>query len=124
MAKNIEDTTERVRALVWGKDRVGAFLWKTISRTLRYSANRITEIADTVVEVDRAMRWGFGWEMGVFEIWDAIGVEKSVARMKEEGRSVPANVRKMLDAGATSFLQKRAGRSVPTLTSLPGNTCR
>jgi 3-hydroxyacyl-CoA dehydrogenase len=110
MAKNIEDTGERIKALVWGKDRVGAFLWKTISRTLRYSANRIPEIADTVVEVDRAMRWGFGWEMGVFEIWDAIGVEKSVARMKEEGQSVPANAQKMLDAGATSFYKNEQGQ--------------
>ncbi|HYJ45670.1 MAG TPA: 3-hydroxyacyl-CoA dehydrogenase NAD-binding domain-containing protein, partial [Pyrinomonadaceae bacterium] len=101
MAKNIEETPERIKALVWGKDRVGAFLWKTMSRTFRYAANRIPEIADTVVEIDRAMKWGFGWELGVFETWDAIGVEKSVARMKEEGQSVPKNVQKMLDAGAT-----------------------
>jgi 3-hydroxyacyl-CoA dehydrogenase len=109
MAKNIEDVGERVKALVWSKDRVGAFLWKTLSRTLRYAANRIPEIADTVVEVDRAMRWGFGWELGVFEVWDAIGVEKSVARMKEEGRVIPANVQQMLDAGATSFYRNEQG---------------
>src|SRR5215831_6074774 len=60
MAKNIESTRERLQALVWAKDRVGAFLWKTLSRTLCYTAERIPEIADTVVEVDRAMRWGFG----------------------------------------------------------------
>jgi 3-hydroxyacyl-CoA dehydrogenase len=110
MAKNIEETGERIKTLVWGKDRVGAFLWKTMSRTLRYSANRIPEIADTVVEVDRAMRWGFNWEMGVFETWDAIGVEKSVARMKEEGQPIPADVQKMLDAGATSFYKKERGQ--------------
>jgi 3-hydroxyacyl-CoA dehydrogenase len=109
MAKNLEDTRERLKALVWGKDRVGAFLWKTISRTLRYAANRIPEIADTVVEVDRAMRWGFNWEIGAFETWDAIEVEKSVARMKEEGHAIPANVQKMLDAGATSFYKEEAG---------------
>ena len=91
-AKNIEDTGERLKALVWGKDRVGAFLWKTFARTLRYAANRIPEIADTVVEVDRAMRWGFSWELGPFEVWDAIGVEKSVARLRDEGQSVPDNV--------------------------------
>jgi 3-hydroxyacyl-CoA dehydrogenase len=110
MAKNIEQTPERLKALVWGKDRVGAFLWKTISRTLRYAANRIPEIADTVVEVDRAMKWGFGWELGVFEVWDAIGVEKSVARMKDEGQAVPANVQAMLDAGATSFYKNEQGQ--------------
>jgi 3-hydroxyacyl-CoA dehydrogenase len=109
MAKNIEQTGERIKALVWSKDRVGAFLWKTMSRTLRYSANRIPEIADTVVEVDRAMRWGFNWELGPFELWDAIGVEKSVARMKEEGQSIPEIVQQMLDAGATSFYKQEQG---------------
>jgi len=110
MAKNIDDLPERIKALVWSKDRAGAFLWKTISRTLAYAARRIPEIADTVVEVDRAMRWGFGWELGPFEVWDAIGVEKSVARMKEEGVSVPANVEQMLSAGVTSFYKKDNGQ--------------
>jgi 3-hydroxyacyl-CoA dehydrogenase len=109
-AKNIEDTRARVRALVWGKDRAGQFLWKTMSRVFAYAANRIPEIADTVVEVDRAMKWGFGWELGVFEAWDAVGVEKSVAKLKEEGRAVPANVQKMLDAGATSFYKREGGQ--------------
>ncbi|HVF29182.1 MAG TPA: 3-hydroxyacyl-CoA dehydrogenase NAD-binding domain-containing protein, partial [Pyrinomonadaceae bacterium] len=109
-AKNIEATPERIRSLVWGKDRAGAFLWKTFSRTFTYAANRIPEIADTVVEVDRAMRWGFNWELGVFETWDAIDVEKSVARMKEEGHNVPANVEKMLAAGATSFYKTGNGQ--------------
>jgi 3-hydroxyacyl-CoA dehydrogenase len=106
MAKNIEDTAERLKALAWAKDRVGAFLWKTLARTLCYTADRIPEIADTVVEIDRAMQWGFNWELGPFEVWDAIGVEKSVAKLKEEGRSVPANVQKMLDSGAKSFYKK------------------
>jgi 3-hydroxyacyl-CoA dehydrogenase len=110
VAKNIEATPERIKALVWGKDRVGAFLWKTMSRTFRYAANRIPEIADTVVEVDRAMKWGFNWELGVFETWDAIGVEKSVARMKEEGQTVPLSVQRMLDAGATSFYKTEQGQ--------------
>lgn len=109
-AKNIEDTRARVKSLVWGKERAGAFLWKTMSRVFAYAANRIPEIADTVVEVDRAMKWGFGWELGVFEAWDAVGVEKSVERMKEEGRAVPSNVQRMLDAGATSFYKTEGGR--------------
>ncbi|MGB9179825.1 MAG: 3-hydroxyacyl-CoA dehydrogenase/enoyl-CoA hydratase family protein [Pyrinomonadaceae bacterium] len=112
MAKNIEDTRERIKALTWSKDRVGQFLWKTFSRTLRYAAARIPEIADTVLEVDRAMRWGFGWELGPFEAWDAIGVEKSVARMKEEGQSIPENVQKMLEAGATSFYKTEQGQKL------------
>jgi 3-hydroxyacyl-CoA dehydrogenase len=109
MAKNIDDLPERIKGLVWGKDRVGAFLWKTITKTLAYAAKRIPEIADSVVEVDRAMRWGFGWELGPFEVWDAIGVEKSVARMKEEGIGVPSNVEEMLASGATSFYKKENG---------------
>jgi 3-hydroxyacyl-CoA dehydrogenase len=109
-AKNIEDTRARVKSLVWGKERAGQFLWKTMSRVFAYAANRIPEIADTVVEVDRAMKWGFGWELGVFEAWDAIGVEKSVERMKEDGRAVPSNVQRMLDAGATSFYKTEGGR--------------
>src|SRR5688572_11031965 len=110
MAKNIEDLPERIKGLVWAKDRVGAFLWKTMSRTLTYAAKRIPEIADNVVEVDRAMRWGFGWELGPFEVWDAIGVEKSVARMKSEGMTVPANVEQMLASGATSFYKNDNGQ--------------
>jgi 3-hydroxyacyl-CoA dehydrogenase len=110
MAKNIEDIAERIKTLVWSKDRAGAFLWKTFSRTFCYAAHRIPEIADTVVEVDRAMQWGFNWELGPFEAWDAIGVEKSVAKLKEEGKSVPANVQKMLDSGAKSFYKQENGQ--------------
>jgi 3-hydroxyacyl-CoA dehydrogenase len=110
VAKNIEDTIERIRTMVWSKDRAGAFLWKTTLRTLCYAADRIPEIADTVVEIDRAMQWGFNWELGPFEVWDAIGVEKSVAKLKEEGKSVPENVQKMLDSGAKSFYKQENGQ--------------
>ena len=110
LAKNIEDTHERLKTLVWAKDRVGAFLWKTISRTLTYTADRIPEIADNLVEVDRAMRWGFNWELGPFEVWDAIGVEKSVAKLREEGRAVPANVQTMIDGGAKNFYKQENGQ--------------
>jgi 3-hydroxyacyl-CoA dehydrogenase len=111
-AKNIEDTRARVKSLFWGKDRVAEFMWKTSSRVFTYAANRIPEIADTVVEVDRAMKWGFGWELGVFEAWDAVGVEKVAAKLKEEGREVPRNVQQMLDAGATSFYKAEGGQEL------------
>jgi len=110
MAKNIEDTAERLKVLTWSKDRVGAFLWQTLSRTLCYTADRIPEIAETIVEVDRAMRWGFNWELGPFEVWDAIGVEKSVVNLKEEGRAVPANVEKLLAGGAKTFYRQENGQ--------------
>ena len=109
-AKQIEDLATRVKTLVWGKDNVGEFLWKTTSRTLRYAANRIPEIADTIVEIDNAIKWGFGWEIGVFETWDAIGVRESVERMRAEGQAIPANIVKMLESGATSFYKTENGQ--------------
>ncbi len=107
--KAIEDIPSRVKQLVWGKDNVGEFLWKTTARISAYAANRIPEIADTIVEIDNAIKWGFGWEIGVFETWDAIGVTESVERMKAEGMKVPENVQKMLDSGATSFYKYENG---------------
>ena len=109
-AKGIDDLPKRVKTLVWGDDRVGEFLWKTSSRISRYAANRIPEIADTIVEVDNALKWGFGWEIGVFEAWDAIGVRESVERMKKEGQAVPANVEKMLESGAETFYKSENGQ--------------
>ncbi|MDQ4123543.1 MAG: 3-hydroxyacyl-CoA dehydrogenase/enoyl-CoA hydratase family protein [Acidobacteriota bacterium] len=109
-AKGIEDLPTRVKTLVWGKDRVGEFLWKTTSRTLRYAANRLPEIADTIVEIDNAIKWGFGWEIGVFETWDAIGVRESVERMRAENQPVPANIEKMLESGAGSFYKTENGQ--------------
>lgn len=108
-AKQIEDTAARVKTLVWGDDRVGEFLWKTTSRVCRYAANRIPEIADTIVEIDNAIKWGFGWEIGVFEAWDAIGVAESVERMRKDGQAIPASVEKMLAAGATTFYTSENG---------------
>ncbi len=108
-AKSIDDRAKRVKTLVWGNDRVGEFLWKTTSRVSRYAANRIPEIADTIVEIDNAIKWGFGWEIGVFEAWDAIGVTESVERMRAEGQAIPANVEKMLASGATTFYKNEAG---------------
>lgn len=102
-AKNIADTRERVKTLVYGKDRVGEFLWAVLSDALIYTANRIPEITDDIVQVDNAMKWGYNWELGPFETWDAIGVEKSVARMEAEGKTIPALVKDMLASGRKSF---------------------
>jgi 3-hydroxyacyl-CoA dehydrogenase len=108
-AKQIEDLPTRINKLVWGDDRVGEFLWKTLSRTFIYSANRIPEIADTIVEIDNAIKWGFGWEIGVFETWDAVGVARSVERMKADGINIPESIVKMLAAGAESFYRTENG---------------
>jgi 3-hydroxyacyl-CoA dehydrogenase len=109
-AKAVEDLPKRVKTLVWGDDRVGEFLWKTTSRVSRYAAYRIPEIADTIVEIDNAIKWGFGWEIGVFEAWDAIGVRESVERMTKEGQPVPENVQRMLDSGAETFYKSEDGQ--------------
>jgi len=106
MAKNVENTGERLRMLLGGdpaKDKAAAFYWATLSDLWTYAANRIPEISDTVVEIDRAMQTGFNWEMGPFELWDAAGVEPTVARMKKEGKPVAANVEKLLAAGKKSW---------------------
>lgn len=109
-AKSIEDTSERIKALVYGKDRVGEFLWKVISQNLVYAANRIPEISDDIVNIDNAVKWGFNQELGVFELWDAIGVEKSVARMREEGLTIPPVVEKLLSSGKNSFYNREDGK--------------
>jgi 3-hydroxyacyl-CoA dehydrogenase len=105
MAKNIEDMGERLRTILAGdpRDKAAQFIWTTLSDLWTYSANRIPEIADTVVEIDQAMRMGFNWEIGPFEVWDLAGVEPTVARMKKEGKPVAANAEKLLAAGAKSW---------------------
>src|SRR5207244_1311611 len=84
-------------------DKAAPFLWAALSDLWTYSANRIPEISDTIVEIDRAMKLGFNWEMGPFELWDAAGVEATVARMKKEGKPVAANVEKLLASGQRSW---------------------
>ncbi len=84
-------------------DRAGQVLWRLLSELWTYSANRIGEISDGIDEIDRAMRLGFNWEMGPFELWDAAGVEFTVARMKREGKPVAANVERLLASGKSSW---------------------
>jgi 3-hydroxyacyl-CoA dehydrogenase len=109
MAKNIEDTGARLRMLLGlegspqKNDKAGAFLWSSLTDLWTYSANRVPEISDSIVEIDRAMRLGFNWELGPFELWDAAGVEGTVARMKKEGKPVAANVGKLLASGQKSW---------------------
>jgi 3-hydroxyacyl-CoA dehydrogenase len=109
MAKNVEDTGARVRMLLGlegapqKNDKAGAFLWAALTDLWTYAANRIPEISDTVVEIDRAMKLGFNWEMGPFELWDAAGVEATVARMKKEGKPVAANLEQLLASGSKTW---------------------
>jgi 3-hydroxyacyl-CoA dehydrogenase len=110
MAKNVEDTGARIRMLLGldgstppKGDKAGTFLWTALSELWTYCANRIPEISDSIVEIDRAMRLGFNWELGPFELWDAAGVETTVERMKKEGKPIAANVEQLLASGKKAW---------------------
>jgi 3-hydroxyacyl-CoA dehydrogenase len=111
MAKNVEDTGARVKMLLGldgggsKTDPAGQFLWQALADLWTYSANRVPEISDSIVEIDRAMKLGFIWELGPFELWDAAGVEATVARMKKEGHAVAANVEKLLSSGKKTWYE-------------------
>jgi len=109
LAKQEKGTANKLKALVYSKDRAGEFLWNTFAKSAIYSAQLLGVIADDIVAIDQAMKWGFGWEMGPFENWDAIGVEKSVQRMLDSGLEVPAWVTEMLEKGNTSFYKEENG---------------
>jgi 3-hydroxyacyl-CoA dehydrogenase len=101
--KNEEDPGKRLKSLVAADDVAGRFAWKVLSRTLAYAARRLGEIADDVVNVDRAMRWGFNWDLGPFEAWDAIGVKESVARMEKDGIALPGWVKELAASGGSFY---------------------
>jgi 3-hydroxyacyl-CoA dehydrogenase len=110
-ARNIEDLPQRLRALVASNDRVGQFLWNLYRDLFLYSAQMIPEISDRIVEIDRAMRWGFAFKLGPFETWDALGFRDTTERMRKDGCALPPNIECMLSAGANSFYEAadRAG---------------
>jgi 3-hydroxyacyl-CoA dehydrogenase len=101
--KSLADPKDRVRALFKGEDRAAELARKVTWATLAYSSHRLGEIADDVVNIDRGMRWGFGWDLGPFETWDAIGVADSVSKMEAAGIHPAAWVKEMLQKGRTSF---------------------
>lgn len=98
------DAATRVNKLVvGGSDQAAAFAREVVLRSLAYSARRLGEIADDVVNVDNAMRWGFNWELGPFQTWDALGLVWATEQMKQHGFAVPAWVDSMISAGHTAF---------------------
>ena len=101
-ARNLE-LPERLKALVEADDEAGELIWHTISRTMAYASKRVPEIADSIVDIDNAMKWGFAWEMGPFETWDTLGVKKVVSRLEGEGATVAPWVKEMLASGKSSF---------------------
>jgi len=109
LTKNIDDVSERFKVLVKGQDKAGEFFRKSFAALFAYVQNRIPEISDELYRIDDAMHAGFGWQHGPFQIWDAIGVEKGVKLMKEEGYEVNPWVKEMLDKGISSFYTLKEG---------------
>ncbi|HET7505592.1 MAG TPA: 3-hydroxyacyl-CoA dehydrogenase NAD-binding domain-containing protein [Kofleriaceae bacterium] len=99
----VEDPRTRVRQLLAAPGTTGSFAWTIVSRSLAYAARRIPEITASIEAIDNAMKWGYGWELGPFETWDALGFADTCARMKADGVALPAWVDKMVAAGATAF---------------------
>ncbi|MCU0661503.1 MAG: 3-hydroxyacyl-CoA dehydrogenase NAD-binding domain-containing protein [Myxococcota bacterium] len=116
-AKAAAGSSEKLRTLFYADDKAGQFSFDHIGTTLVYAANRVPEIADDIVDVDNAMRWGFGWKQGPFEVWDTLGLKKSCDKLKAAGHKLPAWIESMLAAGHTSFYRLQDGtpeRYVPT----------
>jgi 3-hydroxyacyl-CoA dehydrogenase len=112
-ARNIEDLGERVRTLLRSDDRVGRFLWKVLSDYFVYCAEMIPEISDRMVEIDRAMRWGYGHKLGPFELWDAIGFLEVVSRLERERRTLPSNIKDALEHGIIALYRQPEPRGRP-----------
>jgi len=112
-AKLTEDLPTRLRALVASPDKAGTFLWKVMRDTMLYSAERVPEISDRIVEIDRAMRWGYAHTFGPFELWDALGFTETARRMEADGLVLPDSVVTMLSHGAKSFYRSADENRVP-----------
>jgi 3-hydroxyacyl-CoA dehydrogenase len=101
---------ERIRALLEEQDRSGLFIWTVLKSVFAYAAEMVPEISDRIVEIDRAMRWGFGHQLGPFELWDALGFEYVAKRMEPE---LPESIRRMLRSGASSFYRNQEYFDLP-----------
>ncbi len=95
MVKQVDDPGQRLKTMLGGVDRGAEYAWKTLRDSLIYTFNRIPEIADDIVNIDNGMRWGFNWELGPFEMLDAIGVENFVKRAEKDGVKVPASLKEI-----------------------------
>ncbi|MFD1162828.1 3-hydroxyacyl-CoA dehydrogenase/enoyl-CoA hydratase family protein [Hwangdonia seohaensis] len=109
LTKTVDKVVDRFKILVKGKDKAGEFYRKSFAALFAYVSNRIPEITDDLYKIDDAMKAGFGWEHGPFQIWDAIGLEKGIELMKAEGLEPNTWVNNMLAAGCTSFYTVKNG---------------
>ena len=109
--KTIEKVEDRFKVLIKGKDKAGEFYRKNLAALFAYVSNRIPEITDELYKIDDAMRAGFGWEQGPFQIWDAVGVKEGIEMMKAEGYSPAAWVNEMIESGNQSFYTVKNGNT-------------
>lgn len=109
MAKPIDDLAKRTKHLFNGKDKAGEFYRKTMSALFSYISNRLPEISDEIYRIDDAMKAGFGWEMGPFETWEAVGIEAGIKAVKDAGLSLAPWVEEMMNNGITSFYKNENG---------------
>ena len=110
MAKNAESLPERLRMLLGGdqkKDKAARFHWRLLTRLWNYAADCLPEIADSAASVDAAMRAGYNWQLGPFEMWDAVGVADTVKRMQAAGERVSPVVEAMLASGAATWYRRQ-----------------
>lgn len=109
MAKSNDAVAERIRTLLAGnpeRDKAARFYWQVLPELWAYAANRIGEVAGSIVDMDRAMQAGFNWELGPFAMWDAAGVSSTVEKMRARGQAIPAAVEKLLLSGGTSWYRE------------------
>jgi 3-hydroxyacyl-CoA dehydrogenase len=108
-ALKLKSLPERLAFVLRQDDKAGALARHAVYHTLGYASRRVPEITDRIIDIDRAMRWGYSYELGPFELWDALGVRETVAGMEKEGVAVAGWVKEMLDAGHETFYRRGGG---------------
>ncbi|WNR42212.1 3-hydroxyacyl-CoA dehydrogenase/enoyl-CoA hydratase family protein [Paenibacillus roseipurpureus] len=116
-SKQAKGTGAKIKALLGAKDRYSELAWNILKPVLIYAAEKCDEIANNIVDIDNALKWGFNWELGPFETWDAIGLKRSVERMEAEGSAVPVWVKDWIAAGHDSFYERKEGRTFALLNA-------
>lgn len=107
--RNAETIEEKVKIMLTGTDKGSQFSWKLFAHTAIYAANRIPEIADDIVNIDNAVKWGFAWEVGIFESWDMLGVKYVCERVEKDGLKLPPIAKALLESGHDSFYWVKDG---------------
>lgn len=105
-----DDPRSRLSALATSDTDAGRFAWRILSQMMAYSATKMGVVADDIISIDRAMRWGYAWELGPFETWDAIGLSGSLPRMEEDGLHVPGWVEDLAGSGSSFYRDEPGGR--------------